>query len=201
MLQKIKNIAFKPLLFVIVTSFFLNACTDRVVKPQPIIGHIPPKEINLYDLKKWSFDGRLALSDGKDSWSASIDWVHSEKKDVLKLSGPLGQGAIIITLNPYFVILDRGEGADKIQQSSDIDTFIKDQLGIFVPVQSLRYWVLGLTAPKKKFVKLSDGFEQEKWIVQYSEMQQEKQYKVPRKLKAHLGKTRLKLIVDTWKLP
>lgn len=190
--------AFKSLLLLMVMTFLLSACSNRIVKP--VTDYKVAPKANLYQLKKWSFDGRLALSDGKESWSATMDWTHEDKKDTLKLSGPLGQGAIIITLNEHFVTIDRGDGEDKIQQSSDINNFIKDQLGIVVPVQSLRYWVLGLTAPRKRFVTLSDGFEQEKWIIQFSQMQQVKKHWLPRKLKAHLGKTRLKLIVDTWKL-
>ncbi|NOQ36888.1 MAG: outer membrane lipoprotein LolB, partial [Methylococcaceae bacterium] len=152
-----------------------------------------------YQLKKWSFDGRLALFDGKESWSASIEWTHSDGKDELKLSGPLGQGAVAISLTENSVTIDRGD--EQIQQSTDVDAFIEQQLGIFIPVRALRYWVLGLTAPEKEFVELTGGFEQEKWIIQYLQMQQtDKEKWMPRKLKAHQNKTRLKLIIDNWML-
>ena len=54
--------------------------------------------------------------------------------------------------------------------------------------------------PDKNFVKLADGFEQEKWIIQYSQMQQINKQWMPRKLKALQNKTRLKLVIDSWTL-
>lgn len=181
----------------LIIAILLTACTQTLLKP--VTKYRLAERDEFYQLQKWSFDGRLALSDGKESWSASIEWAHSKEKDELKLSGPLGQGAVAITLTENLVIIDRGD--EQIQQSSDVDAFIEQQLGMFIPVRALRYWVLGLTAPDKAFVELTDGFEQEKWIIQYSQMQQTNKEKwMPRKLKAHQDKTRLKLIIDNWML-
>ncbi|MCK5897737.1 MAG: outer membrane lipoprotein LolB, partial [Methylococcales bacterium] len=51
-----------------------------------------------------------------------------------------------------------------------------------------------------KFTALADGFRQNNWIIQYSQMQQSSQQWLPRKLKAFQNKTRLKLIIDQWNL-
>ncbi|NOQ37170.1 MAG: outer membrane lipoprotein LolB, partial [Methylococcaceae bacterium] len=66
--------------------FFLAGCAETVVRP--IAKYNLSDRAEFYQLKKWSFDGRLALFDGKESWSASIEWTHSDGKDELKLSGP-----------------------------------------------------------------------------------------------------------------
>ena len=174
-----------------------GGCSEMVVKPVEDTYHLNDRSA-FYELKKWIFKGRLVVSDSKESWTASIDWEHTEEKDALKLSGPLGQNAIKIILTENSVILDRGEG--EVLQSSEIDAFIQAQLGMDIPINSLRYWVLGLTHPDKSFVKLADGFEQEKWIIQYSQMQQINKQWMPRKLKALQNKTRLKLVIDNWTL-
>lgn len=174
-----------------------SGCSEIVVKPVKDTYHLNDRSA-FYELKNWAFKGRLAVSDNKESWTASIEWAHTEKEDALKLSGPLGQSAIKIILTKNSVILDRGKG--EVLQSSEIDAFIEAQLGMSIPINSLRYWVLGLTHPNKSFVKLADGFEQEKWIIQYSQMQQTDKQWMPRKLKALQNKTRLKLVIDRWTL-
>jgi len=174
-----------------------SGCSEVVVKPVKDSYHLKNRS-PFYELKKWAFEGRLAVADNKESWTAAIEWVHTEKKDTLKVSGPLGQSAIKIILTENSVTLDRGTG--EVLQSHEINAFIEAQLGMKIPIDSLRYWVLGVTHPKKTFVQLADGFEQEKWIIQYSQMQEINQQWMPRKLKALQNKTRLKLVIDRWTL-
>jgi outer membrane lipoprotein LolB len=173
------------------------SCTNPIIKPVNDQYHLTDRT-PFYTLNKWSFKGRLALSNTQKSLTINIEWRHTEDKEILKLSGPLGQNAMLITLTEQLVILNQGNG--KIQQSTKINTFIKQQLGIAIPVQSLRYWVLGLTHPNKKFTALADGFKQQHWIVQYTDMQSIDQQWMPRKLTALKDKIRLKLIIDHWLL-
>ncbi|MCK4492888.1 MAG: outer membrane lipoprotein LolB [Methylococcales bacterium] len=174
-----------------------QGCTTKITKPVDDKYSISPKNA-LYQLKKWSFKGRLAIHDHKESWSVSVEWTHTEKEDILKLSGPLGQTGGILIVSKDSIILDRGDG--KTLHSTNINGFIEQQLGMKIPVQSLRYWVLGLVHPAHKFTALADGFTQNNWIIQYSQMQQSNQQWLPRKLKAFQNKTRLKLIIDQWNL-
>lgn len=178
-------------------TVFLTACSEVAIKPVSHYQLVDRKEF--YTLEKWGFEGRLALSNGTDSWTASIEWNHADDKDELKLSGPLGQGAVAISLTKDFVIIDKGD--DNVLQSAEVDALVEQQLGVFVPVRALRYWVLGLTAPDTAFVELTDGFEQEKWLVQYRQMQQINQQQwMPRKLRVQQDNINLKLIIDNWTL-
>jgi len=139
------------------------------------------------------------VTSATDSWSASIEWQHETHQDKIKLSGPLGQGAIAITLTAENISIDTGEKI--IQKSENIDALIQQQLGIFIPVQALRYWVLGLTAPDQSYEIHENGFTQAQWLIRYSQMQQlETQQWMPRKLSVQQQQTKLKLIIDHWVL-
>ncbi len=151
---------------------------------------------HLYQLKNWSFDGRLSVTDGQESWSAAIEWQHSEKKDEIKLSGPFGQGGALIILTDKLVVIDRGD--DKITQSNQVDEYISQQLGMFVPVRALRYWVLGLAQPETAALELEDGFIQAKWTVHYLQMQQSGKEWLPRKMNLEQAQAKLKLVIDQW---
>lgn len=183
--------------FVLLIVILGIGCTEIAIKPVKDKYHLTDRRA-LYQLKKWSFEGRLALSNAKKSWTTKIEWTHTLEKDTLKLSGPLGQNAIMIILTENEVVLKQGD--DKIQQSDKINSFIEQQSGLAIPVKSLRYWVLGLVDPNETFVELADGFQQQQWIVQYLQMQQFDKKWMPRKLKALQNQTRLKLIIDHWML-
>jgi outer membrane lipoprotein LolB len=175
---------------------WLSACTEVPVKSDEHYSVAERK--HLYLLRQWSFDGRVSVADGRESWSATIVWAHVDGKDEIKLSGPLGQGAAVITLTNDLVTIDRGD--EKLRQSKEVDEFIHEQLGMFVPVRALRYWVLGLTHPDSPFLEVGDGFSQSKWDVHYLQMQNQGKEWLPRKMGIEQGEAKLKLIIDKWTL-
>ena len=153
---------------------------------------------HLYDLGLWSFSGRLALTGKKDAWQASIVWAHDLGSDEIKLSGPLGQGATVIRLSSDEVIIDRGDG--KVLSSRQPEDFINQQLGLAVPVRSLRYWVVGLPEPSTTFVLTTDGFVQSGWLIEYKQEQVVNSELLPRKISVTNEQVKLKLMIDQWGL-
>ena len=153
---------------------------------------------HLDKLERWSFSGRLALTGKNDSWSANINWVHTPYDERIKLSGPLGQGATVIQLTGNLVTIDRGDG--KAQSSSQPEAFINQQLGMFVPVHSLRYWVVGLPEPSSVFVETATGFKQAGWLIEYKQMQVANDQSMPRNIIVTNDQVKLKLFIDQWVL-
>lgn len=153
---------------------------------------------HLYDLGSWSFSGRLALTGKKDAWQANIVWAHDLGSDEIKLSGPLGQGATVIRLSSDEVIIDRGDG--KVLSSRQPEDFINQQLGLAVPVRSLRYWVVGLPEPSTTFVLTTDGFVQSGWLIEYKQEQVVNSELLPRKISVTNERIKLKLMIDQWGL-
>ncbi len=136
------------------------------------------------------------MSNARDSWSASIDWVHKNNKETINLSGPLGQGAIKIVLLPGLIVIDRGDG--KTGYSTHINSYIEQQLGFVVPVTVLRFWVLGLPSPEQQFVSLQDGFEQLLWKIRFLNFIPVGNTLMPRKIIVEKDSAKLKLVVDQW---
>jgi outer membrane lipoprotein LolB len=174
----------------------LSACSTVPVEPEVYYSKIARE--HFYKLERWSFDGRLALTGKNDSWSASINWGHQPDDEKIKLSGPLGQGATVIQLTGDVVTIDRGNG--QAQSSTQPEAFINQQLGMFVPVHSLRYWVIGLPEPTSAFVETATGFKQAGWIIEYKQMQPVDNQSMPRKITVSNEQVKLKLIIDQWVL-
>jgi outer membrane lipoprotein LolB len=172
----------------------LSGCSSITLEHEPAYSK-HAREL-LYNLDIWLFNGRLAITGQNDSWSANVNWRHAVDKEEIKLSGPLGQGATIIKLSNDFVSVDRGDG--KVQTSEQSEEFVNQQLGVFVPINSLRYWVIGLPEPSQSFVETSDGFTQADWLVRYAQMQAVNGQSMPRKMTVSNSRVKLKLIIDQW---
>ena len=176
--------------------FMLSACS--IVPEEPEVLYSKLAREHLYKLESWSFDGRLALTGKNDSWSANINWGHKLDDEKIKLSGPLGQGTTVIQLTGDLVTIDRGDG--QAQTSTQPEQFINQQLGMFVPVHSLRYWVVGLPEPTSAFVETPTGFKQAGWLIDYKQMQPVDNQSMPHKITVTNEQVKLKLIIDQWVL-
>lgn len=177
--------------------FLLVACATTPVETEL---HYSRKEmLQLYQLKHWSFEGRLALTSRSDSWTANISWEHTPDSERIRLAGPLGQGAVVISLMGDVVTIDRG-GKD-VQTSRNPEEFVNQQLGMFVPVRSLRYWVIGLPEPSRSYQDNNAGFSQAGWLCEYKQVQEvDKKGVMPHKLMVMNDQVKLKLIIDHWDL-
>lgn len=174
----------------------LSACASA----PPVSGgsYAHAARAHLYDMQEWRLEGRLAITSPKDSWSAHIEWHHLPNSERIKLSGPLGQGAVAIELTGDVVKIDRGGG--HVQTSSQPEQFINQQLGLFVPLQSLRFWAVGLPESGQAFQETADGFVQNGWLIDYREMQKTGAEIMPHKMAVSNDHAKLKLIVDQWDL-
>jgi outer membrane lipoprotein LolB len=147
-------------------------------------------------LTHWELEGRLAIANKKNSWSASIFWEHAPGQDKLKLAGPLGQGAVIVQLSGNKVMIDRGDG--NVQWSERPDEFVSKELAIFVPVKSLRYWVIGLPEAFVDFQEIGEGFKQNGCLVEFKQMQSVGGQLMPRKIGVSNDQVKLTLVIDRW---
>lgn len=172
----------------------LAACVE-LAKP-PVISYSPESFQHLYKISRWTFNGRIALRNVQESWSANIKWSHQLHEDLLKFSGPFGQGAMLVAIKPDRIQIDHGNG--QLESSAEINAFILQKLGFFVPVQSLRYWVTGLADPQYALTLIDAGFEQFGWTVQYQKFISVKGQFLPQKIHIQKGAAKMQLIIDQW---
>ena len=176
----------------------LSGCSLFQPIEPPSVPYSKTESLLLYKLEQWSLDGRLSITGRNDSWTANLDWQHSADKEQINLSGPLGQGATRIQLSQGIVTIDKGDG--KPQSSKQPETFIAQQLGMDIPLQALRYWVIGLPSPNQDFVETATGFKQAGWLIDYKQMQSINGHTLPYKINVTNNQVKLKLVIDEWLL-
>jgi outer membrane lipoprotein LolB len=174
----------------------ISGCTSVPILPEGRY-EILARE-SLYKLERWSLEGRLAITGKKEAWQANISWAHAANDEKIKLAGPLGQGATLIQLTGNKVTIDRGD--NKPLSSTQPELFINQQLGLFVPVQSLRYWVVGVPEPSNRYNVTATGFTQSGWLIDYKQTQQVDGLPMPYKITVSNELLKLKLVIDQWVL-
>lgn len=172
----------------------LTACSTAPIHKEVGYSRAATRSLNVQD--PWSLQGRLSIADANDSWQAEIFWEHQPGIDQIKLSGPVGQGAVAIHLTKDFVTVSRGNGV--VESSDRPEEFISQQVGLLVPIRSLRYWVIGLPMPGQAVDEVLGGFKQADWLVDYQQMQQVGGKSMPRKVTVKNDQVKLKLFIDQW---
>lgn len=153
----------------------------------------------------WRLDGRVAINNAKDSWTANLTWRESEDNQEVRVVAPLGQGtAILKRIAGGLSELRLSSGETFVGESAS--ELLHQQLGWYLPVESLSYWIKGMPDPSYVSLrKLNDQgaiaqLEQAGWKVEYKGYEFSRLYSIdlPEKLYLKRDDWRVKLVVQNW---
>lgn len=155
------------------------------------------------ELTDWSFEGRLGIDDGRQSWQSSVHWVQQGESYRIDLIGPLGQGRMAIRGGPDGVGLHSG---DQWLYADDPDELLLQATGFSVPVSGLRHWLLGLTTPDPAAQPVADAegrlrqLRQTGWLITYPTYIVVDGYSLPQRLQAVREEITVRLLINRWTL-
>lgn len=150
----------------------------------------------------WNLSGRVALRAGDQGWNAGLLWRQRADYFVLRLEGPLGQGAVELTGAPGRTTLRTAGG--KVYHAASPEALLVRVLGVRMPVGGMRYWVRGRPAPGSRAREQRNGsgqltvLRQEGWVIHYESYAQVQGRSLPVRMRLANGNVRLRLIVDRW---
>lgn len=183
----------------LIASVSLAGCAAPPRAPAPYVAPDPAA------FHSWVASGRMAVAAGAEGGSGSFEWRQSGDVTTLSLAGPLGAGAMRVTIaagEPSIVDADgRALGPEATRG------YLRERLGADVPWDELRYWMLGLPAPGSA-AEVSEGagdarrtIGQSGWQVGYSAYESAGGASLPTRFTATTGPVRLKVMVDRWSVP
>lgn len=146
--------------------------------------------------------GRVAVSDGRDGGSGRLEWVATPQQESLTFRAPLGQGGWKLRRQGSMATLDLGD--DRVYHGDSLSDLLIAHLGWQVPVEAMRYWMLGIPDPSSPHEqKLNeDGLPAELaqagWKVRYDSFRGAGDLILPRKLEAQKDPYSVKLVVSRW---
>lgn len=190
-------------LTVLMLALLAAGCATLPTPPAPQVDW-PARQAELLALDGWRLTGRVAVNVDGEGGSASLDWRQSGATSDLSLSGPLGAGSLRAVLDAAGLRLEDGSGSRLAGEEAE--QALSGRFGVTLPLQALRYWLLGVPAPgmPSSTVPGPDGrplqFEQAGWQVEPARFQLTEAGELPTRLSATQGPARLKLAVSRWEL-
>lgn len=122
-------------------------------------------------LDHWQLQGRVGVTGGQGSWHGQLRWRHHNDFDQLLLSGPFGQGGATVSMGKNWIRIERSDG--QVQVSSRPEELLQTLLGVKIPWQKLKFWILGKAAPSsiENLEYTSEGrlkvLSQAGWLILY----------------------------------
>jgi outer membrane lipoprotein LolB len=156
----------------------------------------------LEQLDRYALNGRVAVAANGQGFTASLRYQQQARRADLALDGPLGIGGMRIALDEHSLAVtnSRGEALDGEAARAEIER----KLGFELPLEELRWWLLGLPAPGQADVDAIAesgeirGFVQNGWHVAIDTRAPARGFSLPQRLTAARGGARLKLFIERW---
>lgn len=156
-------------------------------------------------LESWAFNGRAALSgDEVASRTVRIRWQQAGGDFAIAFQSPIGQRLAELSGDADGVTLRLPGEAPVV--AADSSALLEAALGWYAPVESLRYWVLGLPDPAARGVPELDPWgrvtrlRQDGWIVDYAQYVDAGGFELPRRLTVSHPGLHIRLVIDRWDL-
>lgn len=156
------------------------------------------------EITYWQMSGRFALRIDNRVHTGNITWVNNGTSYGIKFSGPLNQGAVIITSDGKSVRLQDNQGYEGT--ASTPEAMLSRYTQYEMPVSSLKYWVLAQPTPLKtpSVILNPQGYpmeiKQDDWTVEYEYFKEVGQYLLPSKIIIHHPSMKLTLSIHDWKV-
>ena len=157
----------------------------------------------------WSFQGRVAVSKGRNGGSGRIDWQQQARQYVVALSAP-------VTRQSWTLSGDSGNRSGRLdgvdggpRQGEDAQQVLLEATGWDIPVNQLPDWVRGLVAEGATAAEIDRDAEgrprrvrQMGWDIQFLDWYPAEGDRpvLPRRIEAVNGDAKVRLLVDGWVL-
>ena len=153
-------------------------------------------------IEDWEFRGRVAVKAGDDGFNGKFNWVQDGDAFGATVSGPLGMGTVRVEGNGRKIVLTDKDGVRTELRDAEFE--LQQRYGWTIPVESLRYWALGIPGPgTPAIMEFNDNgqlarLEQGGWVVEVSRYREGGGQQMPRNLTATNPDTRVRMVVDRW---
>ena len=187
---------------VAVALLSLSACATQQGVDLPDISQWENRQAILGRLDKWQFSGRIAVKTGDDGFNGKLRWIQDEDSFRATVSGPLGIGTVRIEGDRDGVEITDKDGTATVLQDVEMELYYR--YGWTIPVESLRYWVLGIPDPRvPAAIEFDDldrvsRIEQRGWNVNVGAYREAGGQQMPARLVASSRETSVRLVIDKW---
>lgn len=152
--------------------------------------------------ENWAFSGKMAVRNANEASSFNVDWQQRAEAFEIRLSGPLGQGAVDIEGQPGQVILTRG---DEMVVAENLSQLAYEVTNLNLPLDYLQFWVRAKPYPRQE-AKVErnpetgqvERIEQSGWKVTFPAYYGEGEAALPRRVDFQRDSSSGRLVIRNW---
>ena len=174
--------------------------------PEPAIeGDWPARRSALQALDRWTLDGRMAVAAESEGFSGGFNWRQDGETAAIELRGPMGGKAMSIRVEGRHLAITDDQG--RLIDGEAAEKRIADELGQPLPINEMRYWLVGVPAPDAPHLESFGAgrrlatLEQGGWQVRYLRYDSVGPLVLPARLEIETEGLRLRVAVADWRLP
>ncbi len=186
----------------VLAGLWLAGCAARPTTPLPDITPWETRQALLGGLESWAFNGRVAVRTEADGFNGKLRYRHTDEDFEAILSGPLGIGTVRLVREAGVLSFTDKNGV--VTRFTDPEIDLKYRLGWDVPLDSLRYWALGIPDPARPAdtVLNADGqlasMAQGGWDIAVTRYDETGGEVMPKRLVVTNEATTVTLFIDRW---
>jgi outer membrane lipoprotein LolB len=156
---------------------------------------------DLQHASSWQLDGRAAVAFQGQGWQATLNWRQLDGGSEIHLAGPFGAGALVLRRTPAGLSLNGAPPSDTVLSQ------LQERLGFELPIDHLRFWLLGVPDPAAAFELTRNDRDralkltQAGWIIDYDRYMPVDGDLLPAHLTLSGEGVRVRIAVDHWEQP
>nr|VFJ53232.1 MAG: outer membrane lipoprotein LolB [Candidatus Kentron sp. DK]VFJ60310.1 MAG: outer membrane lipoprotein LolB [Candidatus Kentron sp. DK] len=157
------------------------------------------------NVREWSATGRVAVNADNEAWNVRMHWEQEDENYRIRFNAPIGSGAADITGGPDGVTLRTTD--NRTFSAADPESLLFDAMGWRIPLDGLRYWILGRPDPDAPTTRQevdTDGrirqLEQSGWDIRYLGYRNVQGFDLPVWLMLENTRLSVRIRINMWTL-
>lgn len=180
----------------------LSGCAT--LSQRPVEAALPENQTSRLSatcFQSWNTQGRIAVKTNQKGWNASFNWSQKQDNYDLSIFGPLGSNRISLVGSSQHATLITNQ---KTYESDNAEMLLQQQLGWYIPVDSIYYWIRGLPAPgsARHIVRNAQGqvavLEQQGWHIEYQSYDQFNGLILPTLIELQNPRASIRIAIHQW---
>ncbi len=194
-------------IIVIMALIWLTGCAS-LDKPKPVPGAAAQQaqQQRLAQLDHWRLAARFSAASDDEAWHGTLYWEQNGPGYDIRFLGPFGQGGMQLVGDQGYASLRLSDG--QVFSADDAESLLRARTDWRLPLNALRYWVLGRPAPdqlKRRIRRDSQGLlarlKYDGWTVEFRRYTEvEPGLYLPAKIFLENPRFQVRLVIDTWEL-
>lgn len=186
-------------------ALLLSACAAPSITVLPDLSDWEVRRETLQRLDAWAFNGRIAVRTAEDGFNGKLRYRQSSGDFEAVMSGPLGIGTVLLERDGGTLTFTDKEGVETVFVDPERDLELR--FGWNVPLDSLRYWALGVPDPARPAETTLDAsgqlasMAQGGWDIAVDRYRDADGTSMPQRLTVSNDATRVVLVIDRWDIP